>query len=210
MENFEVEIANHLLQINAIKFNPTNPFRWSSGWKSPIYCDNRKSLSYPHIRNLIKEGFVELIKTHYGVPDVIAGVATGAIAIGALTSDALNLPFVYVRSSRKSHGLQNMIEGNVQKDQKVVVIEDLISTGNSSLNAVDALRNSGAQVLGMGAIFSYGFNLAKENFEKNGCPLYTLCDYHTLIDVAISKGYLENEHQEQLEEWRRNPSEWKQ
>jgi orotate phosphoribosyltransferase len=208
MENLEPEIANNLLQINAIKFNPANPFRWSSGWRSPIYCDNRKALSYPHIRNSIKQGFVELIKKHYAMPDVIAGVATGAIAIGALTADALNLPFVYVRSSPKSHGLQNMIEGDLEKDQKVVVIEDLVSTGNSSLNAVKALRNQGAKVLGMGAIFSYGFDLARDNFEKHDCPLYTLCDYHTLIEVAINKGYLQKSHQEQLEEWRKNPSDW--
>lgn len=208
MENLEQEIANNLLQINAIKFNPANPFRWSSGWRSPIYCDNRKALSYPHIRNSLKESFVELVKKRYGIPDVIAGVATGAIAIGALTADALNLPFVYVRSSPKSHGLQNMIEGDLEKDQKVVVIEDLVSTGNSSLNAVKALRSRGAKVLGMGAIFSYGFDLAKDNFEKNNCPLYTLCDYHTLINIAISKGYLQKEHQEQLEEWRKNPSVW--
>lgn len=142
------------------------------------------------------------------MPDVIAGVATGAIAIGALTADALNLPFVYVRSSPKSHGLQNMIEGDLEKDQKVVVIEDLVSTGNSSLNAVKALRNQGAKVLGMGAIFSYGFDLARDNFEKHDCPLYTLCDYHTLIEVAINKGYLQKSHQEQLEEWRKNPSDW--
>ncbi|MCF8336166.1 MAG: orotate phosphoribosyltransferase [Bacteroidales bacterium] len=210
MENLEQEIANNLLQIKAIKFNPANPFRWSSGWKSPMYCDNRKSLSYPHIRDLIKEGFVELVKNQYGVPDVIAGVATGAIAMGALTADALNLPFVYVRSSPKSHGLQNMIEGNLEKDQKVVVIEDLVSTGNSSLNAVKALRNNGARVMGMGAIFSYGFEVAKRNFEKNDCQLHTLCEYHTLIEVAIRKGYLKKEQREQLEEWRKNPSAWEQ
>ena len=210
MENFELEIANHLLQINAIKFNPANPFRWSSGWKSPIYCDNRKLLSYPHIRNLIRNGFVELINNHYEKPDVIAGVATGAIAIGALTADALHLPFIYVRSGPKGHGLQNMIEGDLEKNQKVVIIEDLVSTGNSSLNVVKALRESGAQVLGMGAIFSYDFDLAKRNFEKNGCPLHTLCDYHSLINVAISKGYLQKKDQQQLEEWRKNPSEWKQ
>ena len=210
MENLEQKIANNLLQINAIKFNPANPFRWSSGWKSPIYCDNRKSLSYPHTRNLIKEAFVELVKKHYGTPDVIAGVATGAIAIGALTADALNLPFVYVRSSPKSHGLQNMIEGNLEKGQKVVVIEDLISTGNSSLNVVKALRDQGARVLGMGAIFSYDFELAKDNFEKNNCQLHTLCDYHSLIELAINKGYLKKEHQKQLDEWRKNPSEWEQ
>lgn len=210
MEYFEKEIAKHLLQINAIKFNPANPYRWSSGWKSPIYCDNRKSLSYPHTRDLIKNGFIRLIKQYYGKPEVIAGVATGAIAIGAITADALNLPFVYVRSGPKSHGLENRIEGDLEKGQKIVVIEDLISTGKSSLNAVDALRNSGASVLGMGAIFSYDFELAKQNFEKNNCPLYTLSNYHTLIEMAISKGYLKKEHQEQLEEWRNNPSEWEQ
>ncbi|MBS3770731.1 MAG: orotate phosphoribosyltransferase [Bacteroidales bacterium] len=208
MENLEQKIANNLLQINAIKFNPANPFRWSSGWKSPIYCDNRKSLSYPPIRDSIKNGFVELVKNHYGIPDVIAGVATGAIAIGALTADALNLPFVYVRSSPKNHGLQNMVEGDLEEDQKVVVIEDLISTGNSSLNAVKALRNSGANVLGMGAIFSYEFELAKKNFEESDCPLATLCGYHTLIEVAIRKGYLQKKEREQLENWRKNPSEW--
>jgi orotate phosphoribosyltransferase len=208
MENLDQQIALRLLQINAIKFNPANPFQWSSGWKSPIYCDNRKSLSYPGTRNLLKEAFVDLIKKIYGKPEAIAGVATGAIAMGALVSDSLNLPFLYVRSSPKQHGLQNMIEGDLKKDQKIVVIEDLISTGKSSLNAVNAIRQNGGNVLGMFAIFSYGFDIAAENFEKNACTLYTLCNYNTLIEVAVKNGYLKKEDRNKLEEWRKSPAKW--
>jgi len=208
MENINQQIASKLLQINAIKFNPANPFQWTSGWKSPIYCDNRKTLSYPDLRRQIREAFTEVIQREYGTPDVIAGVATGAIAMGVLTAEAMDLPFVYVRSSQKKHGLQNTIEGEFKSGQRVVVIEDLVSTGNSSLRAVDALRETGAEVLGMVAIFSYGFDLARQNFEKKQCRLHTLSDYQTLVDVAMKQGYLREEHREDLEQWRRNPSHW--
>ena len=208
MENINQQIASKLLQINAIKFNPANPFQWTSGWKSPIYCDNRKTLSYPDLRRQIREAFTGVIQREYGTPDVIAGVATGAIAMGVLTAEAMDLPFVYVRSSQKKHGLQNTIEGEFKSGQRVVVIEDLVSTGNSSLRAVDALRDSGAEVLGMVAIFSYGFDLARQNFEKKQCRLHTLSDYQTLVDVAMKQGYLREEHREDLEQWRRNPSQW--
>jgi orotate phosphoribosyltransferase len=208
MENINQQIASKLLQINAIKFNPANPFQWTSGWKSPIYCDNRKTLSYPDLRRQIREAFVELIRQEYGMPDVIAGVATGAIAMGVLTAEAMDLPFVYVRSSQKKHGLQNTIEGEFKEGQRVVVVEDLVSTGNSSLRAVDALRQGGGEVLGMVAIFSYGFDRARQNFEQKQCRLHTLSDYQTLVDVAMKQGYLKEEYRPDLEQWRRNPSEW--
>ncbi len=208
MEKLERKIAKFLLQINAIKFNPANPFLWSSGWKSPIYCDNRKILSYPSIRGEVYKNFVKLIEKNYGRTDVIAGVATGAIAIGALTADAMNSPFVYVRSSAKKHGLENKVEGVIQPGQTVVVIEDLISTGRSSLNAVQALRDAGGKVVGMGAVFSYGFSLAHENFRKNNCPLFTLSDYNTLLEVAIEEGFLEEKYEETLREWRKEPETW--
>jgi orotate phosphoribosyltransferase len=208
MENINQQIASKLLQINAIKFNPANPFQWTSGWKSPIYCDNRKTLSYPDLRRQIRDAFTQVIRHEYGTPEVIAGVATGAIAMGVLTAEAMDLPFVYVRSSQKKHGLQNTIEGEFRKGQRVVVVEDLVSTGNSSLRAVDALRDGGAEVLGMVAIFSYGFDLARENFGKKQCRLHTLSDYQTLVDVAMKQGYLREEHREDLEQWRRNPSQW--
>ena len=209
MEKLDQQIANNLLQINAIKFNPANPFQWSSGWKSPIYCDNRKTLSYPSVRNLIKQAFVDLIKSHYNDAEIIAGVATGAIAIGALIADSLNLPFIYIRSQAKQHGLENSIEWDIRKGQKTVVIEDLISTGKSSINAVKALKEKGAVVLGMAAIFSYGFQLAKTDLEQVHCPLYTLCDYHTLIDTALNKGYLKKEDLQELDAWRADPAGWK-
>ena len=209
MEKLAQQLANNLLQINAIKFNPANPFQWSSGWKSPIYCDNRKTLSYPSVRNLIKQAFVDLIKSRYNNTEIIAGVATGAIAIGSLTADALNLPFVYVRSQAKQHGLENNIEGVIREGQKVVVVEDLISTGKSSINAVKALKERKAVVLGMAAIFSYGFELARTNLEQVHCPLFTLCDYHTLIDTALNEGYLKKEDLQELDAWRADPAGWK-
>jgi len=208
MENINQQIASKLLQINAIKFNPANPFQWTSGWRSPIYCDNRKTLSYPNLRRLIRDAFVEVIRREYDTPQVIAGVATGAVAMGALTAEAMDLPFVYVRSSQKDHGLQNTIEGEIREGQRVVVVEDLISTGNSSLRAVEALRSGGTEVLGMVAIFSYGFELARQNFEQKQCRLHTLSDYQTLVDVAMKQGYLKEEHREDLEQWRRDPSNW--
>ncbi len=210
MENMKHQIAAQLLQINAIKFNPANPYQWTSGWQSPIYCDNRKTLSHPQVRNLIKKGFVELIRRHYGQQaDIIAGVATGAIAIGALTAEALDLPFVYVRSSQKKHGLENTIEGEIQKGQRAVVVEDLISTGKSSLQAVEALRQSGVKVLGMAAIFTYGFDLAREKFEHHQCPVHTLTDYSSLMEVALDQGYLKEKNRQQLEQWRQDPANWK-
>ena len=209
METLEHKIAKSLLQINAIKFNPANPFLWSSGWKSPIYCDNRRILSYPEIRNLVKNTFVQKISNMYENPDVIAAVATGAIAIGAVTADALGLPLVYVRPAPKKHGLQNKVEGEIHKGQTVVVIEDLVSTGRSSLNAVKALKDSGAQVLGMEAIFSYGFDIARKNFEDENCTLHTLTTYNNLIKIAVEEGYLQENDLESLEEWRRDPSNWK-
>jgi len=208
MENINQQIAEQLLQINAIKFNPANPFQWSSGWKSPIYCDNRKTLSFPALRRQIRDAFVELIQRAYGKPDVIAGVATGAIAMGVLTAEAMGLPFVYVRSSQKKHGLQNTIEGHLEKGQRVVIVEDLVSTGKSSLQAVDALRQQQAKVMGMVAIFTYGFEVARRNFEEKNCMLHTLSDYSGMLEVALKGGYLKNENMEDLRQWRRDPSNW--
>lgn len=203
-----VKVAEFLLQIKAIKLQPENPFTWASGWKSPIYCDNRKTLSYPQIRTYIRQQFVETINSHFAKPDVIAGVATGGIAQGALVAQELGLPFVYVRSEAKKHGLTNMIEGDVESGQTVVVIEDLISTGGSSLKAVNALREKGCNVKGMVAIFTYGFNEALKNFEEAKCTLKTLSNYSTLIDTAVNKGYINESSVANLNEWRNNPAEW--
>ncbi|RZJ34463.1 MAG: orotate phosphoribosyltransferase [Flavobacterium sp.] len=200
--------AELLLQINAIKLNPKNPFTWASGWKSPIYCDNRMILSFPPIRNYIREEFAKNIEKIYGKPDVIAGVATGAIGIGILVAEYMGLPFVYVRPEPKSHGRQNQIEGFLQKGQNVVVVEDLISTGGSSLKAVDALREAGANVKGMVAIFSYGFQVAADNFTNANVQLNTLGNYETLLGLATDKNYITEEEQQALQEWRTNPSGW--
>ncbi|MDY0200125.1 MAG: orotate phosphoribosyltransferase [Bacteroidales bacterium] len=202
------KIISKLVEINAIKLNPANPFTWASGWLSPIYCDNRKVLSYPDARNVIRDGFVKTIKDHFEKVDVIAGVATGAIAHGALVAEALNLPFIYVRSAPKQHGLENLVEGDLKPNQRVVVVEDLVSTGLSSLRAVDALRQANANVLGMTAIFTYGFDLAKENFEKYEIPLYALANYNELIEYALSVNLVNNSHLSVLKSWRENPSEW--
>ena len=188
MNNREVSIANHLLQIKAIKLQPTSPFTWASGWKSPIYCDNRKTLSFPKVRDYIKEQFAEIVREKYTDADVIAGVATGAIAVGALVADLLNKPFIYIRSAPKGHGLENMIEGVLEEGQKVVIIEDLISTGGSSLKAVEAVRERGGVVLGMLAIFSYGFQTAEDNFKTAGVDVETLSNYNTLLQVALDNG----------------------
>jgi orotate phosphoribosyltransferase len=201
--------AELLLQINAIKLNPSKPFLWASGWNSPIYCDNRLTLSFPAIRNYIRDEFINQIDEIYGKPDVIAGVATGAIGIGILVAEVLGLPFVYVRPEAKKHGRQNQVEGFLQKGQNVVVIEDLISTGNSSLMAVEALKNAGANVKGMIAIFSYGFDVAKENFEKANVQLNTLSNYDSLLDLAVEKKYITEEELDTLHEWRKSPSTWK-
>lgn len=208
MSNFEVEVAKRLLQINTIKVQPSNPFTWASGWQSPIYCDNRKILSYPETRDFICEQFTAIVKEKYPEAEVIAGVATGAIAHGALVADKLGLPFVYVRSSPKGHGLENLIEGDLKQGQKVVVIEDLVSTGGSSLKAAEALTNFGGDVLGMVAIFTYGFPVAAQNFEKAGLELTTLSNYQTLIEIALELGEIKEDELDSLQSWRENPSEW--
>lgn len=200
--------AEVLLQINAIKLQPNDPFTWASGWKSPIYCDNRIVLSYPLIRNFIRESMAKHIEAYYGKPDVIAGVATGAIGIGALVAEYLNLPFVYVRPEAKKHGRQNQIEGHVEKGQSVVVIEDLISTGKSSLNAVNALKEAEVNIKGMVAIFSYGFDVAEKNFEKAEVELHTLGNYENLLEQALDTNYITAKEQDILAQWNSNPSEW--
>ncbi len=205
----EKQLAGYLLQIKAIKLDPANPFTWASGWRSPIYCDNRKTLSYPEIRTFIRDAFVERIREHYPEAECIAGVATGAIGAGALVADRMELPFVYVRSKPKGHGLENLIEGEVMAGRKTVVVEDLISTGRSSLNAVKALRDAGMPVLGMGAIFTYNFPLAEEKFREAQCPLFTLTDYHHLIEVAVATGYVKEEQMETLKQWRTDPGNWR-
>ncbi|MFP4025411.1 MAG: orotate phosphoribosyltransferase [Thiohalospira sp.] len=208
MNQLEQKIAQSLLQIKAIKLQPANPFTWASGWKSPIYCDNRKTLSYPEIRDFLKESFVQVVNQKFDKPGFIAGVATGAIAIGALVADALNLPFVYVRPKPKEHGLGNMIEGEIPKEKKVIVIEDLISTGKSSLKAVEALRNKNIEVIGMVAIFTYGFKVAEENFKNANVHLETLSNYKQLIQTALKSGYIEETDLETLNQWRDNPEIW--
>ncbi len=201
--------AELLLQIKAIKLEPQDPFTWASGWKSPIYCDNRIILSYPMIRNYVREHFAKQIEEKYGKPDVIAAVATGAIGIGMLVAEYLSLPFAYVRPEPKGHGRQNQIEGNLEEGQTVVVIEDLISTGKSSLNAVKALNEAGAQVKGMFAIFTYGFNTSEENFKEAGVELFTLSDYEHLIETAQNTTYINAEEAVVLRKWREDPANWK-
>jgi orotate phosphoribosyltransferase len=200
--------AELLLQINAIKLQPQNPFTWASGWKSPIYCDNRITLSYPAIRNNLKDHLAEQIVELYGKPDVIAGVATGAIGIGALVADSLNLPFCYVRPETKAHGRQNKIEGHVEANQTVVVVEDLISTGKSSLLAVEALREAKLNVKGMIAIFTYGFEVANENFQAHNVQLHTLSDYNNLLLQAEKTRYISSKEVKLLEKWRKDPENW--
>src|SRR5665647_840401 len=207
MKTLEKSVAEKLLKIKAIKLQPNNPFTWASGWKSPIYCDNRKTLSYPLIRNYIKIELARIILEMYPDVQVIAGVATGAIAQGALVADALGLPFVYVRPTPKDHGLENMIEGDLKPKQKVVVIEDLISTGGSSLKAVEAIRNDGSIVLGMLAIFSYGFPIAEQKFKQAKVKLTTLCSYDAVLAEALATNYISVDDIETLQEWRTNPSE---
>lgn len=209
---FNKEIARKtaevLLQINAIKLSPSEPFTWASGWKSPIYCDNRIILSFPTIRNYIREIMGKEIEKLYGKPDVIAGVATGAIGIGMLVAEYLGLPFIYVRPEAKGHGRQNQIEGFVQKGQNVVVVEDLISTGKSSLNAVKALKEAEVHVKGMVAIFSYGFDVATENFKKENITLHTLSNYESLLEQALATNYIAQKELETLSVWNSNPSKW--
>lgn len=202
--------AELLLQIKAIKLQPNEPFTWASGWKSPIYCDNRTTLSFPKIRNYLRENLANIIEKEYGKPDVIAGVATGAIAIGVLVAQHLNLPFIYVRPEPKSHGRKNQVEGFLDKNKNVVVVEDLISTGKSSLNAVKALKEEGANVKGMVAIFNYGFEIADENFKKEKVKLTTLSDYDHLLEQTFDTNYISEGELETLKQWRKNPAKWNQ
>jgi orotate phosphoribosyltransferase len=207
-KNIAKKTAELLLQINAIKLNPNKPFTWASGWKSPIYCDNRLVLSYPAIRNFIKHELAKNIEKTYGKPDVIAGVATGAIGIGALVADYMGLPFVYVRPEAKKHGRQNQIEGKLEKGQNVVVVEDLISTGKSSLNAVNALKEKSVNIKGMVAIFTYGFEISETNFLKNNIELRTLGNYNYLLEQASNTGFINELQLKTLSNWNKNPSEW--
>jgi orotate phosphoribosyltransferase len=202
------KLAEFLLQIKAIKLQPTNPFTWASGWKSPIYCDNRKTLSYPKVRTYIRQSFSELILEKFGKPNLIAGVATGGIAHGVLVAQELGVPFIYVRSTPKAHGLGNQIEGYFEEGQSVVVIEDLISTGGSSLEAVKALKEAKLDVKGLAAIFTYGFEESIKNFKKEKCVFETLTNYDYLMDVAVKKNYIDESSLESLVEWKKNPSEW--
>lgn len=201
--------AELLLQVKAIKLSPSEPYTWASGWKSPIYCDNRITLSYPNVRLFLKEEIAKIVELKYGKPDVIAGVATGAIAIGILVAQELGVPFIYVRPEPKSHGRKNQIEGYLEKDQRVVVIEDLISTGKSSLNAVKALKEAGSDVKGMVAIFSYGFDIASENFRHSNVELTTLSNYSYLLEQAVDSQYISEKELGTLSDWKENPENWK-
>ncbi len=204
-----LKVAEFLLQIKAIKLQPNNPFTWASGWKSPIYCDNRVTLSYPNIRTFIRQSYSEAVIAHFGKPDVIAGVATGGIAQGALVAEELGIPFIYVRSEAKAHGMGNQIEGYFEEGQKVVVIEDLISTGGSSLKAIEALREAKLDVRGLIAIFTYGFDVAVESFAEAKCPFVTLTDYDYLIEKALNDDFINEKDVDSLKKWRQNPSIWK-
>ena len=208
MTQSKKNVASSLLKINAVKLSPEAPFTWASGWHSPIYCDNRKTLSYPEVRRQIYEEFASLIAEKYPEAELIAGVATGAIAHGVLVAEKMNKPFIYVRSAPKSHGLTNQVEGFYQKGQKVVVIEDLVSTGSSSLNAVEALRDAGCEVLGMVAIFTYGFPQAAENFKNANVQLDTLTDYGTMIEMAVEQDYVKENQLDTLKQWRLQPETW--
>ncbi|GHE66662.1 MULTISPECIES: orotate phosphoribosyltransferase [Roseivirga] len=205
-----LKIASDLLAIEAIKLNIENPFTWSSGWKSPIYCDNRMSLSYPATRTFIKEKLADAARQYFPEVEAVAGVATAGIPQGALLADLLEVPFIYVRSKPKGHGMENLIEGKVDPGKKVVVVEDLVSTGGSSLKAAEALRSAGYEVLGMLAIFTYGFPLAEENFQKANITLHCLSNYSIMLEQAIEMGYINKEHLASLEEWRKAPALWRQ
>ncbi|MCD7972935.1 MAG: orotate phosphoribosyltransferase [Candidatus Azobacteroides sp.] len=209
MTGLERLVAAKLLKIKAVKLQPNNPFTWASGWKSPIYCDNRKTLSYPILRNFIKLQLARLIREKYPEAEVIAGVATGAIAQGAMVAEELGLPFIYVRSSPKDHGLENLLEGDLLPGQKVIVIEDLISTGGSSLKVVEAIRANGGEVIGMMAIFTYSFPTADKAFKAAKVPLITLCRYEAVLEEALKINYITEGDLETLNEWRKNPSTWK-
>ena len=206
-KNNAAKVADFLLQINAVKLQPYNPFKWASGWNSPIYCDNRKILAYPKIREFIKNEFISLIK-EFDKATCIAGVATGGIAIGAIVAEELGLPFCYVRSESKSHGMKNNIEGDLKQDDKVFVIEDLISSGKSSIKAVKDLKEFGVEITGLGAIFTYGFEVSKKNFLKESCSFKTLSDYSVLLDTALKNNYISNKELETLVKWRNSPSTW--
>jgi len=209
MSNYSQKVALALLEIEAIKLRPEQPFKWASGWNSPIYCDNRLSLSFPAARNLIKEGLIALIKENFKDVEAIAGVATAGVPQGAILADALNLPFVYVRPKPKDHGMENLIEGKIVKGQKIVVVEDLISTGGSSLKAVEALRDGGFNILGMVAIFTYGFNTAVENFKNAKVTLHTLSNYEALVNEAVNNGTIKQAELASLQAWRKDPASWK-
>ncbi len=208
MDDTASKVAEFLLQIKAIKLQPDQPFTWASGWKSPIYCDNRISLSHPRVRTYIRQELVKLIENKFGKPDLIAGVATAAIAPAVLVAEAMGLPFAYIRSSAKDHGRQNLIEGEISPQQTAVVIEDLVSTGGSSLKAVEELRNQGVIVKGLVSIFNYGFDIATDNFRKANCPFYSLSNYSILLRLAIENGYLKKDDLPLLESWRNDPSHW--
>ncbi|KAA6329723.1 Orotate phosphoribosyltransferase [termite gut metagenome] len=208
MKTLERLFAEKLLKIKAIKIQPANPFTWASGWKSPIYCDNRKTLSYPSLRNFVKIEITRLILERFGQVDAIAGVATGAIPQGALVADTLNLPFVYVRSTPKDHGLENLIEGELRPGMKVVIIEDLVSTGGSSLKAVEAIRRDGCEVIGMVAAFTYGFDVSIKAFKEAKVPLITLTTYDTVLKAALDTEYINKEDIKTLEKWRESPANW--
>jgi orotate phosphoribosyltransferase len=203
------EVAEYLLEIKAVVLQPQNPFTWASGLKSPIYCDNRKTLSYPKVRKLIRDSFVDIISEEYSACDVIAGVATAGIPHGALVADVLNKPFIYVRDKPKAHGMENRIEGKLEPGKKVVLIEDLISTGGSSLKAAEAVREAGAEVIGLGAIFTYGFQKAEDAFANAKCPYFTLSDYPTLIQQALANHAISEAETKILLAWYKNPEEWR-
>jgi len=207
-KDLSLKVAELLLKTKAVRLQPDKPFTWASGWKSPIYCDNRITLSFPEVRTHIRQGYAQTILDNFGKPDVIAGVATGGIAQGALIAQELGLPFIYVRSAAKGHGMENLIEGAYQEGQRVVVIEDLISTGGSSIKAVQALRAGGLEVKGLIATFTYGFSLAEQQFTEANCPYVCLTDYGTLIDVATKTNYVTEADEETLRAWRNNPSTW--
>lgn len=208
MKRVQKITAEKLLKVKAIKLQPSNPFTWASGWKSPIYCDNRKLMSYPQIRNFLKVEFARIILEKYPQTDAIAGVATGAIAPGALVADVLGLPFVYIRSSPKDHGMENLIEGDLKPKQKVVVIEDLVSTGGSSLKAVEAIRSNGSDVLGMIAIFTYGFQHSVDAMHEARVELTTLCNYDAILDEALATDYIDESELKTLQDWRKDPENW--
>ena len=210
MDKIKKIFASQLLEVKAIKLQPNNPFTWASGWKSPFYCDNRKTLSFPRLRSFVKLELCHLIQAEFPEAEAVAGVATGAIAQGALVADQLGLPFCYVRSKAKDHGMQNLIEGEVKAGAKVVVVEDLISTGGSSLKAVEALRQAGIEVVGMVASYTYGFPVAEEAFREAGVRLVTLTDYEAVVEQAAQTGYIKEEDKAVLAEWRKSPSTWKQ